>query len=321
MKWFFVDSFFAKVLNERKADSIIALGAGFIGVYSTWHSEWDIFKDSKAWWVLYWFVLIVGAVILTFRSVSSWIPRPPDPNENYIESLESLLESVSRIITAKTERFRSKVHQITGTGDAFEIITQPKDQIKVIITEAIRYFPSRIGTGENQLDITVLVENDPDEWKFMATSNDTWMRASPETILNGRSLARRCLSSGEPCFIADKRLASDEGRYIYSQRDRDNNLVGSAFCAPILFEIGDVPYRYLVTFSTYGIKICEPDDDDTIAIATQLFLEFVKRIELELLLNSIKTHKHYLKRQTNEKPAGRKANRKVNNTKPASDKS
>ena len=251
------------------------------------------------------------------RGIKAWFP---DSTSQYIDSLEALLEGVSRIISAKTKRFRSKCSAITAYGDAFELITQPTEQIAIIIDEAHRFFPTRIGADKDQLDITVLHETSPGEWDFLATSNHTWTRVSPNSIMEGPSLAKKCLTSGECCFIPDKRLASEQGCYILSDRDRSHGVVGSAYCAPLAFRIGTANYRYLVTFSTYGARICEVGDKETGNNAKHLFDEFVKRIELELLLNSIKTHKHTLKRNPNEVSAATLRTPKDATAKPTADK-
>ena len=303
VKWLFVDCRLARIIGNQSFDPIVAfIVASYFGTLDIWGSDWDSIKAHKQEHIwIYCTVLFAGTFVLFMRGVKTWIPMPPDPRVAYIASLEELLEGVSRIITEKTERFRQKCVDVTATGDAFEIITQPKAQVDVIIREAHRYFPSRIGTTGDQLDITVLAEVSAGVWDFFATSNDNWTRALPMAIMEGKSLANWCLRTGQCYFIADKKVANQEERYVYSDRDRANGIVGSAFCSPISFKIGQKNYRYLVTFSTYGAKICEPNDLETANNARQLFLQFVKRIELELLLHSIKTHRHFLKRQPNER--------------------
>ncbi len=323
MRWFFVESKLAKLVGNQTLDPILAfIVAGYFGTLDIWGSEWDIIKQHKqehAW--LYCVVLSVGTFVVFMRGMKAWIPMPPDPRLAYIASLEELLEGVSRIISEKIERFRQRCVSVTATGDVFEIITQPKAQVDAIIREAHRYFPSRIGTTAEQLDITVLAEDSPGVWDFFATSNDTWTRAQPMVIMDGKSLANWCLKTGQCHFIADKKVANQEERYVYSDRDRANGTVGSAFCSPLTFKIGQKNYRYLVTFSTYGARICDQDDSETANNAKQLFLQFVKRMELELLLHSIKRHRHFLKRHPNERIEEPRSKSKPARSKPASDKS
>ena len=281
---------------------------GFAGVYwiavGTFDSRWDFIRDNM------WFhspasaVLLAGTVCtLLFRGLGDWICGVDDENRahEYRTTLENLLGAVQRIIDAKAERFREETKQLKPTSNTFRKITHPRKQIKIILNEAKGFFDAALAStdgSEFKFDITIIrIDPYSGNCEYFETAQSQWTHSDANKLLTAdQSLLKRCITSGDDAFYADKREAIAQGLYVASQRDIDHDNQGTVYCVPITVELpkesgtesGTLKEQFVVTFVTYGASICMPNDVDAIASTKFLFSEFVHRIRLELTLFSIR---------------------------------
>lgn len=192
---------------------------------------------------------------------------------------------MGRIISAKLKRFRSKCNSITKAGDTFELITQPREQVEVIIQEVMDFLKTWIGATLDQCDIVVFHKEQDEKWKYFASANPAWQRSDADSIFTKNSIAKFCVETGEYHFFPEKRLAAKTRLYHLSERDNRTDR-GSVFCMPITNTFEGWSDHYLILLSTFGVRLCEPDDEKMVKVSKEILKEIFKRVELELLLNS-----------------------------------
>ncbi len=310
--WFFCQSWFAKLVHNNILGVVLP---AIVGLYyltlDVWGDKWLILKDNlELHSRIYCCVLVVTLCVLIWRAVADMV-RSARVDE-YTRILERLLAVLGKIVKQKCDRFQAKLRELKPTTNPFDTITQPEEQIRYILREAQHFFADMIGTQPEEIDISVM-RKDPykDKWHFVATTTTAGKpNTKPERLMGEKSIARRCSESGEELFIADKREGAANGDYFVSDKDRRHCEIGSAFCTP--FWVVANPdneaenQAFIVTFVTYGVKICEPFDRDAEECAKTLFREFVRRIEIECTLFALKKWRAYHQAQGKKTPGTRK---------------
>ncbi|WP_417737283.1 hypothetical protein [Rosistilla oblonga] len=267
-----------------------------VAIYYTTLDVWgeESFISQHAYYHKKIYLTLVGITLATlfFRGLGE---RLYGAGSEYTRSLEALLISVKKIMVAKGHRFRSQLPLIKKTSNVFDMITHPENQIKVILEEAKHFITEHLGLHEEQFDITIIrcgpYKPEP---MFFAWLNQSWKRTLPDKICAATSTARHCLETGEECFFESKKAAEKDGLYHFSDRDIRNKYVGSIFCRPLLVDLPEASDRYLITFATYGVTVCDVNDKEGKKSIQFIFGEFARRIELELTLKSIQSWKYNL---------------------------
>ncbi len=230
-------------------------------------------------------VLDLAFVVRLLRMVGEWSAG------STIESGSTILElfiSVGRIVEQKIGRFRSVAKTFSGT-QAFQKLTMPDLQIEIILKEANDYFCRQHLLEEHQLDATVLhLSPTAKSWDFVFRSNPNRNGTSAKVLMTENSAALYAHTSGQPCFFPSKFKARDLHRYRKSANDDSD---GSIYCYPVRVTTPAGDMLFVVTFATYGKCLCDDINETTKNAFGLIFREFSRRIELELILWTIKGFK------------------------------
>lgn len=267
----------------------------------------DVF-GTELWWIkdYRWLHLGLfgGAIVceVIFRGLLAWGNWLDRRVEKTGETLRELIHSVSKIIFSKTQRFRNQLRLLEKpSASPFELITRPIDQIGEIFKESRDFF-RRIDIDPEACDGTVMhLDPDSQQWKFLVVAQSNWERAAPDEIMQSESAAKLAWRTGNEQFFPSKSEAAKVDKYFMSDRDRHFGERGSIYCKPIKVELPTYTESFVVTFSTYGSEVCDAGDRDAEAAAKLLFSEFARRIELELILFSIKEFKRRTSRARQQK--------------------
>ncbi len=274
----------------------------------------DFFGDlpwvkSYYGWHLLGFVSIVVAqwLITILRTVGEKIrERNPVVSD---KCLPMLSRSVAMIISAKTHRFREAMLKLGQQKSPFDVITRPDEQIDIILIEAGRYFVDLLGIDEDRFDITILRPQEGTEsWMFRFYLRKNFggrADRQPETLLS----ALTAHSTGNELFLPSKKHGEIQAQYTWGQRDEQFGGDGSIFSKPIKVSAPDRTDEYLVTFVTYGTTVCSLHDEDASKAWRTLFGEFARRIEVELILLSMK---EYVSRRSVQNKLHRAQGKKCN---------
>lgn len=205
--------------------------------------------------------------------------------------LTELLVSVSVIVQTKVTRFREALPKIGGKSP-FDVITKPDDQINVIGMRIGDYLKSFGSIPDDCFDVTVMRTIDGETWDYEFKLQKNFSRPQASRLLDRTvsSTARLAYESGNEQFFASKLTASKDGKYHTGERDKQKG-DGSIYCKPVRIDVPDRTENYVITFTTYGATLCHPLDVPSSDVWTMICREFARRIELELVLLSIKEWK------------------------------
>jgi len=200
--------------------------------------------------------------------------------------LADFLRTVGIIVEEKLNRFRNKLTSAEHVTDKFSHITNPKDQLHVIYTNAAQFASRAFSIDENEIDITVMHKSSSGKkWQY-GECFQKWKRADADFRFQTKSAVRECIETGEAVFFADKIAAAKKGQYKLSDRDK-RRVVGSVYIMPIFFSSASESYTYVISIITYGKQLCCEWDEEGKSAVESFLREICRRIEVELALNTI----------------------------------
>lgn len=250
-------------------------------------------------------IVIAQWLIAILRTVGEKIREKNPVVSN--KCLPMLSRSVAMIISAKTQRFRDSMSKLGSQGSPFDVITRPDEQIEIILKEAGRYFVELLGIDEDRFDVTILCPQGVcDGWTFRFFLRKNFGGRGgqkPDTLRT----ALTAHTTGNEVFLPSKRHGESISQYTWGRRDEQFGGDGSIYSKPIKVPTPDKTDEYLVTFVTYGTAVCSLYDEEASKAWRTLFGEFARRIEVELILLSMK---EYVSRRSIENKKNRNLGKK-----------
>lgn len=264
---------------------------GFSGAYflclDVWGDKWAFIKDYQPQHEFAFSVLIgASLIVLIIRGIADHVEEKVKINHSlFIDNFTSL---TSKAVATKLKRFKEQATKLKPNGNTFKSITQPKEQINLILSELVDILRRNFGIQNDEQCITIM-HQDPktQKWHFKYQTNASWQHTKPEVLLAKNSTASECLNYGEPIFHPDKVEAEKNRKYFMSDRDKEKGN-GSAFCYPVVTKNKDYEDKYIISMVTYGKRLCDPFDKVQAEAIRLIFIDICRRIDLELTLESIK---------------------------------
>jgi hypothetical protein len=287
-RFFVYDNGFASLLRHKFLQVFVP---GVAGLYflclDIWSDKWPIIKNyEKEHECVFTMLIFFSLLILIIRGIADWYEGKSD--KAYIAFMEQFSVLTSKLVTKKLERFKDEAIKLKPNGNTFKQITQPKDQINIILGEVETLLFNNFAVKKNQVCITIMHKNPKtDIWYYEYETNKGWKHTKAQKLIDSKSAASECLSTGQPVFHACKKQASSNNQYFLSERDK-NNVKGSVFCYPALTTNPNYTDNYIVSVVTYGKRLCDPLDEEQAEAISDIFSDIGQRIDLELTLHSIK---------------------------------
>ncbi|SMP41596.1 hypothetical protein SAMN06265222_101618 [Neorhodopirellula lusitana] len=290
-RFFFVSGFPAKFIHSRLVSIVLGTVAlcywklvGSLGQQYEYVRQRQDFLESL-------FPVIVGLTVLA-QVIRYIAEKYTQRDQSYTEDLENLLNTIEKIICAKTVRFESRVKKLKVSQSVFTTITHPIEQMDEIATEAVAFLSRQCQVSDEKFSITVIQVTESNAGvrnaEMLVRSNKTRNHTSPDHLLSVDSALSRCIETGDPVFYPDKQAAADDANYFLSRRDKSHDNKGSLYCEPVEIRIQQSVYRFVVTFSTYGHQICPVGNIEDEEAFKVFFRQFVRRFKLEMTLYAIK---------------------------------
>jgi len=289
--------FFRKVLYENIVVRAIrnrflqvflpGLSGAYFITLDVWGEQWDIIKNNIGTHEVAFSILVaISLLALLIRGIADWYEEKS--GKAYARFLEGFALLTTRVVQKKLDRFKDESGKLKPNGNTFKQITQPKEQINLILGEIESLLLNNFSLKRNQVCITIL-HNDPktNSWYYDYETNRSWRHTKAIKLIEGKSTAAESLLTGEPIFHACKRQAAKKGKYFLSQRDERTG-DGSVFCYPTSTENCDYRDDYIISIVTYGHRLCDPLDQQQAEAILEIFSDICRRIDLELTLSSIK---------------------------------
>ncbi|WP_144999103.1 hypothetical protein [Polystyrenella longa] len=298
----------AKIVRHKIAETVVPTIVGlYFLILDVWGDEFDFIKDNLEDHKKVFFILVSFTVALLFyRGVGDFLDSKRI--DDMLKLFSSLFFSIENIIGVKKSRFSETIATLDSVDDTFERITHPKKQIKAIISQANRHFVEILQLKRDAFDFTIMRKNPiTDDWYYLL-SDKAWQHTEPSILLEQNSSAAHCLRTGEKLFLPDKKFAAKNGEYYLSERDKRNDCLGSVFCKSYNIKTPTGKEQFIVTITTYGVSLCGRHDRRVIDSVESMLGEFALRIELELILFSLK---EWLRTQKEIQEAAKEAEKKA----------
>lgn len=265
---------------------------GLAGVYFAAYEylqKWSFFSEFEAEHKRVVFCLLIFSV---FIIIIQWrhkkeIQKEQGSSENI---LTEFVNMVSTVVTKKTDSLVDRLPQIAKRKSLKNVI-HPDEQIREIIGRSSDFLKRVFSLEEPNLDITIAEQDHrTGKWKFIHQLNSSWKHGDPENFCKEGFTSKTCLDSGQHIFHPSKSEAADKNTYTKSERDEKSHGDGSIFCQPAIFEFSESKRRFVISIVTYGKRLCDPWDGDTVSKVDSILREITRRLELELILNTIKNY-------------------------------
>jgi hypothetical protein len=285
----FVGSGLAKVLRVPLFSNFVpALTASYMACYEFWGESLPVFTNYPDFHTVTLKTLIGLSLFIGLIKgfAESSVGKRID---SYIDLLQNFIRMNGYIVNTKDGRFKSKSSGLVKGQDVFLCITHPTDQINVILGYAKEFLAQNFSLLEEDLHFTI-IEKTKASWDYSFDTQLSWQAGTPAAhdLLKSGSAAHICHSTGEPSFIADKKISASENKYVWSARDeRKGN--GSIYCYPVFVNCGGQQYASIISIASYNSKkfVKGYDETETKQVAI-LLKEICRRIELELTLKFIR---------------------------------
>jgi hypothetical protein len=289
-KYFAIKVFYRNmIMSFFRARIVQVLFSSFAGSYylilDVWGDSWPIIVKNKPFHELaFTILLILTLMAVIIKEVSEYIEeRLLRVNDDISNSMSAL---TTRAVLVKLNRFKEKSKTLGISADIFNTITQPKEQINLILGEIESLMHKCFDIKISQSCITIMCVKDEKQY-FKYTTKRDWQHTRPKKLISNKSAAKMSLTLGEPVFFASKIKEAKKGNYFISERDKQKG-DGSVYCYPVKTNINGNIDTYIISIVTYGKRICQPFDNDKAEAITEIFSDICRRIDLELTLESIK---------------------------------
>jgi hypothetical protein len=253
-------------------------------ILDVWGDSWPIVADHKPLHELAFTILLILTVIAVIvKEVSEYIEeRLLRVNDDISNSMSAL---TTRAVVVKLNRFKENSKALRISADIFNNITQPKEQINLILGEIESLIHKCFDIKISQTCITIMCVEDKKQY-FKYTTKRDWEHTRPKKLISDESAAKLSLKLGEPVFFPSKRKEARKGNYFLSDRDKQKG-DGSVYCYPVKTNLNGNSDAYVISIVTYGKKLCQSFDNDKAEAITEIFSDICRRIDLELTLESI----------------------------------
>ena len=287
----FITSPFASLINGKFVQVLLPAFAGaYFLTLDVWGTDLDFIKNHIPTHKKVFLGLLVATLSSQiFKAISDGLAK--ESQGAYARFLEDFMLLTGRVVEFKLARFRKTAKSLKPKSDAFKAITQPNDQVSYIIDQSLAWIRHSFGLAEDQLSITVIqIRNGGSKVFYAFEEPQGWNRTKAKSIMGSESAAAACNKSGEPVFYADKKSAIEERKYFMSDRDSDRK-IGSIYCYPTIVALPGSSEKFIISITTYGKLLCQPDDDEATGIAQSILRELCRRVELELTLRAVRQWK------------------------------
>lgn len=291
LRYIFYTNKITSILRNKFLQIVLPSFATIYYLYlDIWLEKKDfISKYQEEHWYMFIILTIMTLITHSLKGIANWYED--GYNKDYMKFMQSFSTLTSKAVNKKLNRFKDESIKLTSSSNIFNLITQPEDQINLIIYEIEDLIMTNFGIRKNQLSISIMHKDiETNLWDFKYATNRSHVHTSAEDLLKGESAASVCFERGESLFFSSKCTAANEKLYLLSERDvRTGD--GSIFCYPVITKANNIDYYYIITIVTYGKKLCKCSDTQHSEAICEIFSDICTRIDLELTLESIKNWK------------------------------
>lgn len=212
----FYENIFVRIIRNRFIQVFLpGVTAAYFITLDVWGDQWRIINDhTEKHEIIFIVLMFFSLTSLLIRGIADWYEG--QSGDAYKKFLEDYALLTTRVVQKKLERFKDESGRLKPNGNTFKQITQPKDQINLILGEIEALLLNNFYLKRNQICITIMY-NDPqsNNWYYEYETNKNWKHTKAIQLIQGKSTAAECLLIGEPIFHACKKQAEKRGNTTY----------------------------------------------------------------------------------------------------------
>lgn len=274
----------SRFLFRGFSTAFIGVSALYFAAIDTWRGDWAFFRDRIQLHENIFLGCLYACLLL---ALGQWFydRAGRKAQQNTEELLIGFVEMVAAIVGFKFSHYLHKAEHLTRKS--FDALVAPGDQIRRIMDESSSFLRRIYELSENEIDITILESRtSAPDWRFFQSLRN-WVHADPSAWVTAGSSAHQAISSGQHFLHPSKVKASERGNYKLSTRDKQWG-DGSIFCHSLKIPCRGDEWQYIISIVTYGKRLCDWGDDENVKKTEALLREISRRLELELVLRTIK---------------------------------
>lgn len=266
---------------------IVAL---YYGALDIWGDDWSWIKDNKEAHEVVFSILAAFTILILFIKGISEAGKGA-VYRRYNHLMESMLLFFNGLVKKKKDRFYNKAKHLKPTGDVFNLITQPIDQLEHVLDGTKSFLINGFEIKPKNVGITIIQGNpQTKKWWYALKCDTQKQHTKAKDLMEGKSTAKYCYDNGDSVFIPDIRKGIKEGVFFESERSSKSE-VGSIFCKPVRISVNNTEFVYIFTIAIFGQYLCTPYDEDECKACEKILDEVADRVELELYLYSMKQYR------------------------------
>lgn len=236
--------------------------------------------------IIFWVSIIISIFFNLFKAYQS--NKNDIQNINGHKLLQKVISSTNSIFEKKIDNLKDYIDDFYDKNfckNPYWIINQPKYNIKSIIDEINVCLSDVIGIKRECIGVSLIHKFSTDNvWKRDFSKNLSGTEIE-ELIKDPNSTINYMFNNKKDrVFEADKFIAERNGHYILSKRDRSSETPGSIMLYDISYCTNGKKYILAaLCITTYGIKICNQNDNEILEKLNIIIEPFKTKLNLELL--------------------------------------
>lgn len=287
---YFVRRCFKSFVQSKPLALIVGpIISGYFAILDVWGSEWTIVTEHKDVHQIIFLLLL--SLSLIFWVIRASLKEEVDEEASIaLNTINDFILHIGVIVEKKIDRFLSKIPTLGTRDDKFSLITKPADQLEIILQEAGTFLTETFKLENDGVNLYVF-EKKEDKWN--ALRNMQRWNCTPQLY----KAHFDSIQMGDPVFFPSKKKAVKDKLIEWSTRDVRRmgkkrilqKYDGSLYIFPMSVDVSENEKReYFVSISTYGKRLCDVNDKQTVEVTKRFLREFCRRIEVELCLYTLK---------------------------------
>lgn len=298
LKWFSLDATGAKFLRGMWIWAIFPpLMAAYFTAYEISGSSWPGFFRF-----VFYALLAAGTLLALYKALGDCFEEFNEPNhEEALRLHENLEYAIEQIVAFKLRRCRETLSKLDFGADPYDLIVNPKEQLREIVTRFVNYVHETLKINDRELFVDILMSQCGSlDWIVVASSRGQRVDSKLTHLFDrANTVERFAVELKEPLFFANKheRVAHNVPSTVALEICSEDAIgsKGSLYVHPIYFKTSreNDSWEGLLKVVTRKKQFCDAGNRRAEEIFETLFGIFARRVEIELALLALQqVHKN-----------------------------
>lgn len=207
--------------------------------------------------------------------------------------LGTLFQALSVNVIRKYGEYQDYIERATRKRrNPLRRVEKPQSQITNLAFSIQSSFSRLFDIPEDQISVSIAIKSPgTGHWEWFRRINADNDSSLEELLANPTSSFFQIVNHIKSYVFYPRKVDGENAReYFPSPLDQQYDLIGSIICRDVSVESRNRCLEGVLSVSTYGVEICDPDDEETIQKINTLVLPgFENLLRLELAIHYINT--------------------------------